>query len=73
MKKIVALLTAVLAVTAFAQDKGKGEPVAVKTTPNPVVAPAPEVKKEVPKQVPTKSPSKDQKKTAEPAKPAASK
>lgn len=69
MKVIATLIASLFAVSAFAASD-KGEPVAVKTTPNPVVAP---VVKETPKQVPTKSTAKDQKKTAEPAKPAASK
>lgn len=73
MKLIATLVVSLFAVTAFAQDKGKGEPVYAKTTPNPVVAPAKEEAKQAPatkSQTPT---TKDQKKTAEPAKPGASK
>jgi hypothetical protein len=74
MNKLIVALMATFAVTAFAQDKGKGEPVAVKTTPNAVVAPAaepakkPEVKKEA---KPSKStPAKDEKAAAPATKPA---
>lgn len=70
MNKIIATLIASLfAVSAFAGDKG--EPVAVKTTPNPVVAPvasAPAVKKEA---KPVKStPAKDEKAAVPATKPA---
>lgn len=70
MKKVIALVAAMFAVTAFAQTKT--EPVAVKTTPNPVVAPAAEpavVKKEAAK--PAKStPVKDEKAAGPATKPA---
>ena len=73
MKKTLLIVASLFAVTAFAQDKGKGEPFYAKTTPNPVVTPAPEVKKEV-KPSKSKEPAvKDQKASAKPAdtKPAA--
>lgn len=68
MKKVIALVATLFAVTAFAQTKG--EPVAVKTTPNPVVAPAAEpAKKETAK--PAKStPVKDEKAAGPATKPA---
>ena len=70
MKSAIAIVAALFAVTAFAQDKGKGEPVAVKTTPNPVVAPAAPAKAEAKK--PAKStPAKDEKAAAPATKPAA--
>lgn len=74
MNKLIVALMATVAVSAFAQTKT--EPVAVKTTPNPVVAPAPaasapakaEVKKEA---KPVKStPAKDEKAAAPATKPA---
>lgn len=64
---IVILAASLVAVTAFAQDKG--QPVYGKTTPHPVVAPAPEVKKEAVK--PAKStPAKDEKAAVPATKPA---
>lgn len=36
---LLAFVLASLAATGSAQDKGKGEPVSAKTTPNPVVVP----------------------------------
>ena len=70
MKSTIAIIAALFAVTAFAQDKGKGEPVYAKTTPNPVVVPAPEAKKAV---TPVKSekPAVKNEKKATPATPAA--
>lgn len=74
MKLIATLIASLFAVAAFAGDKG--EPVALKTTPNPVVAPAPtasapakaEVKKEA---KPVKStPAKDEKAAVPATKPA---
>ena len=69
MKKVIATLVALFAVTAFAQDKGV--PVYGKTTPNPVVAPV-EVTvtaKKEPK--PAKStPAKDEKAAVPATKPA---
>jgi hypothetical protein len=56
MKKTLLILASLFAVTAFAQDKGKGEPFHVKSTPNPVVAPEPDVKKE-PKPSKSKKPA----------------
>ena len=70
MKKVIALVATLFAVTAFAQDKAV--PVYGKTTPNPVVVPAAEpavVKKEVAK--PAKStPVKDEKAAGPATKPA---
>lgn len=65
MKKLALIVASLFAVTAFAQDKGKGEPVAAKTTPNAVVAPAKEEAKKAPsnKSEPAKKETK-----AEPAK-----
>lgn len=72
MKALIAIVASTLALSAFAQTKG--EPVAVKTTPNPVVAPAAsapakaEVKKEA---KPAKStPAKDEKAAVPATKPA---
>lgn len=71
MKLVATLIASLFAVSAFAADAPakKGEPVAAKTTPNPVVAPAPEAKKEAAKPADKKAePAKSDAKKAEPAK-----
>ena len=65
MKHAIAIVAALFAVTAFAQDKG--QPVYGKTTPHPVVAPAPEAKKAA---TPVKSEKPAVKNEKAPAKPA---
>lgn len=72
MNKLIVAVLATFAVSAFAADKG--EPVHLKTTPNPVVAPAAEPAKKVEAKKeakPAKStPAKDEKAAVPATKPA---
>ena len=69
MKSAIAIVAALFAVTAFAQDKG--QPVYGKTTPNPVVAPAVDVNAKKAAKPVKSTPAKDEKAAAPATKPAA--
>ena len=67
MKLVATLIASLFAVSAFAQTKS--EPVHVKTTPNPVVAPAPAASAPTKKEEKKKEEKKaEAPKAAEPAK-----